>query len=360
MSSSSRSSSEVAGDVAVPDSVLAAYQIEPGELAPERGGLINVTFRVAARDREPRAVLQRLHPIFSGEVNCDIDALTAHLAGAGLETPRPLRTRDGALWVEAGDAVWRALSWIPGHTIHALESAQQAEVAGELVGRFHRALAPLSEYRFRFTRFAVHDTDAHLARLEEARRGDADFDLADEARALADEILAAAADRPRWQTLPARITHGDLKISNVRFAALDPAEARCLIDLDTLGRLTLPYELGDAMRSWCNTATEDEAPRFDTDVFAAAMRGYRRGAGDGCAPEELEAVPAGTQTVCLELAARFCVDAFVDEYFAWDPARYDSRRAHNLTRARSQLALARAVAERRRELDVIIHHDLGR
>jgi hypothetical protein len=51
----------------------------------------------------------------------------------------------------------------------------------------------------------------------------------------------------------------------------------------------------------------------------------------------------GLETVCIELAARFAVDVFRDEYFGWDPARFPSRRAHNLVRARGQLALGLAV-----------------
>jgi hypothetical protein len=47
----------------------------------------------------------------------------------------------------------------------------------------------------------------------------------------------------------------------------------------------------------------------------------------------------GLETVCIELAARFAVDAFDDRYFGWDPARFPSRRLHNLVRARGQLAL---------------------
>ena len=51
----------------------------------------------------------------------------------------------------------------------------------------------------------------------------------------------------------------------------------------------------------------------------------------------------GLETVCIELAARFAVDVFDDSYFGWDATRFPSRRAHNLIRARGQLALGLAV-----------------
>jgi hypothetical protein len=56
-------------------------------------------------------------------------------------------------------------------------------------------------------------------------------------------------------------------------------------------------------------------------------------------------------TVCVELAARFCVDAVEDRYFGWDSERFSSRREHNLVRARGQLALARSVIADRDALD---------
>jgi thiamine kinase-like enzyme len=150
--------------------------------------------------------------------------------------------------------------------------------------------------------------------------------------------------------LPRRHCHGDLKISNVMFAPDDPMRALCLVDLDTLGLQTIAFELGDAMRSWCNRSGEDvTAARVDLDILEAAMQGYAAGAAGLLAPTEIDSIVVGLETVCIELAARFCVDAFEDSYFGWDADRYPSRRAHNLVRARGQLALGRAVGAVRDE-----------
>jgi hypothetical protein len=327
----------------IPNEVAAAYGFEGVVFERMDGGLINDTYCVRAAGGRPLAVLQRLHRIFAAEVNLDVEAVTRCLRAAGLETPELIPSAGGALWVEHDGAIWRALTHMEGYTIAAVTSPAQAEVAAELVGRFHRAVAPLEAYQFRFTRLGVHDTAAHLARLRAAAGEAAGFAEAAEAAELAAEILAAAGSRPRWATIPERVSHGDLKISNIRFAALEPPAARCLLDLDTLGRLTLAYELGDAMRSWCNAATEDNQPRWSDEIFAAAIAGYRRATAGWCSELELAAVPAGTATVCFELAARFCNDVFADEYFGWDSSRYPSRRAHNLARARAQLALGRHV-----------------
>ena len=63
------------------------------ELEAVRGGLINATYAVRVAGR-PVAVLQRLHPVFGGAVNLDLEC--AHVGTslttvcAGLSSRRPL------------------------------------------------------------------------------------------------------------------------------------------------------------------------------------------------------------------------------------------------------------------------------
>jgi Ser/Thr protein kinase RdoA (MazF antagonist) len=349
---------------------LAAYGFS-GPATPVTSGLINRTFLVHGSGRdagpgdEPVAVLQRLHPVFGAEVNLDIEVVTEHLAAAGMETPGLLRTADGARWFAQPGGPWRALSYVSGTTLHRIEDPETARTAGELVGRFHRVLDGLV-HDYAFARAGVHDTAAHMARLQArveagaGAGGDIDRDagaaeLVRAARAVGRDILAAAASLPPLPALPARHTHGDLKISNVLFFPGDTRRARCLVDLDTMGRQTLAYELGDAMRSWCNPRGEDETQvRLDEAIFAAAMDGYRSGAGDLPTPAERASIVPGLETVCIELAARFCADVFDDVYFHWNAQRYPSRRAHNLVRARGQLALAQSVRAARHGLAALV------
>jgi aminoglycoside phosphotransferase (APT) family kinase protein len=197
----------------------------------------------------------------------------------------------------------------------------------------------------------VHDTAAHLGKLRghiDAGRGER------EPLELGREILAAAAALPAMPDLPRRHVHGDLKISNVIFSRT-PLEALALVDLDTLGMGTLAFELGDAMRSWCNPRGEDvTAVQFELPIFAAAIRGFRTVADPVCTRDERISIVTGLETVCIELAARFAVDAFDDRYFGWDAARFPSRRAHNLVRARGQLALGLSVRAAREDALAIV------
>ena len=324
--------------MSVPAAVREAYGWQDAEIAALAGGLINKTFVVRAGG-VPIAVVQHLHAVFGPAVNLDLDAVTTHLAARGLVTPRLVRTRDGAAWVDDAGAVWRALTWVDGLTVHAVPDPSWAAVAGELVGRFHRAVADL-EHAYAFARAGVHDTAAHLAKLRAHVEADHDDD---EARALGAEILAAADALPVMPDLPRRHCHGDLKISNVLFVE-SPLRAKSLVDLDTLGLGTLAFELGDAMRSWCNPRGEDAGKvGFDLAIFAAAIGGFRGVADHLVTRDERISIVTGLETVCVELAARFATDVFRDDYFGWDASRFPTRRAHNLVRARGQLALDMAV-----------------
>ncbi|MDD9933167.1 MAG: phosphotransferase [Myxococcales bacterium] len=340
----------------VPANVLAAYGLE-GAQVDALSSLINSTFRVTAADGA-RAIVQRLHPIFDAEVNLDIEAITARLEERGLVTPRLLRTRDDALWVRREDGVWRAQSFIAGRTLHAVHSPGQARAAGEAVARFHGALDGF-EHDFAFTRSGVHDTRAHLEALEAALSVQ---DATPEVRALAERIVADGRALPLAELAaqPKRLCHGDLKISNLRFAPDGSDRVVCLIDLDTLAYQSLAYELGDALRSWCNPFAEDSAQvALDGAVFGAALGGYVAAAAPSITPAELASCVAGFAAVALELASRFCRDVLEDRYFGWDPERFASRGEHNLARARSQRALSRLVADGEPELAAIVEETLA-
>ncbi len=324
--------------------VLDAYGLHDADLTPITSGWINETLLV---ERGPtRFVLQRLHPVFSGDVNQDIDVITRHLGRRGVLTPRIVPTHGGELWV-AAERPWRMLTFVEGETLETLETLARARSAGAIVGRFHRALSDL-EHTFAFTRPGAHDTVAHLAKLRAVSQNSQVADPAVPlARPLAEAILAYPRP-PTAQDLPTRIIHGDLKATNLLFVGSD---AVAILDLDTIAHGTIAVDLGDALRSWCNAAGESSPDaRFDRETFEAAMAGYASSVQGWVTAEEVRAVVAATETIALELAARFATDVYEDRYFGFDPTRYPSRRAHNLARAEAQLALARSIGEQRHEL----------
>ena len=95
-------------------------------------------------------------------------------------------------------------------------------------------------------------------------------------RELADRVFALAERLPVLPAAADRVVHGDPKISNIVFAR-DTNRAVCLIDLDTLTRMPVALELGDALRSWCNPVSEDAATAaFSRRCSRQLSRGMRR------------------------------------------------------------------------------------
>jgi Ser/Thr protein kinase RdoA (MazF antagonist) len=167
---------------------------------------------------------------------------------------------------------------------------------------------------------------------------------------LAESILAAGRGLPDLRALPQRNSHGDLKLSNLLFDA--QGAGVCLVDLDTVGRMNLAFELGDALRSWCNPAGEDATDcAIAPERVGLAVAGYASTARDLVEPVEAAAIVDGLATICVELAARFAADALRERYFGWDPSRHPSRGAHNLVRAQGQWSLARSVLTDRAGLE---------
>ncbi len=314
------------------------------------GGLINRTWTVG---EPPWAVLQWVNPIFDPRIHLDIEAVTAHLEESGLATSRLVPSAGGELWTTDRHGCWRLMTYIPGTTLHRLENADQAAEAGRLVGRFHAVLADW-DYQLQARQRHIHDTTFHMAELHAARAEADGHPLAPEARELAAEVL----DRwSRWggELEPhQRFSHGDLKVSNLRFD--ESAErAVCLIDLDTLGSMPIACEMGDAWRSWCNPAGEDdpEASTFDLGLFAASARAWLA-AAPPLTGDELRSLVPGIERICLELAARFCSDAVRNTYFREDRQNHPEPGRHNLVRAHGQLALAVSARRSRAECEAVV------
>jgi len=339
-----------------PAPVLEAFGLAPDTARPAASGLINRTWHVRSRSGEP-LVLQRVNPIFPDAVNDDIDALTRHLASRGLVTPRLVPPIGGGRSFRFDGETWRVLTAIDGVAKDALESAGEAREAGRILATFHRAVADF-QAGLANARLGVHDTARHLARLRRAldeHRAHAEIARV---RPLAERVFEHASRLPPLPKAADRVVHGDPKISNILFDRA--GRALCLIDLDTLARMPIALELGDAMRSWCNPNPEDSPDsHLSLPLFAAAVEGYAEAAGGLLDESEWSAIPDATLTITVELAARFCTDALEERYFRWDPERYGSSSAHQQARVDGQLALAASIEAELGEMRRIVRRAFG-
>ncbi len=314
------------------------------------GGLINDTYLLG--DPPTQFVLQRLHETFAPEINLTIEAVTSHLHARGLPTPRLLRTKQDALWATVGGRTWRVLSYVPGRSYASLQHDRVAYAAGRLLAQFHEAMRSFTQ-PLPCSRTSIHEPEHHFAVLDEALGTYPQHALALQVQGVRDAIWRLRAGLAALPDRPVRVLHGDPKIDNLLFDNND--RGICLIDLDTITEGSLLFDIGDALRSWCNTSGENAAsPRFSADRFAAALRGYAEIGAGFLTPIESARIVDAVLLIYLELSARFAADALRETYFGWDARYYASRGEHNLARARNQLAAATQLLAQREAAHAVV------
>lgn len=322
--------------------ILHHYKLADSDVHKIKTGNINASYLVQTASGD-KYVLQCLNPMFPASINCNLEIVTRHLKTSGLVTPELIYTKTQQGWVEAAGEIWRLLSYIDGDTHTHLVRAEMAKETGGLLGRFHVALFSL-ECESADSRI-VHKLSRHLDTLSTSLVNKADHPDYKKIARLADEIQEAARSLPTLPKTAHRLVHGDPKITNVLFERASN-KALCFVDLDTIAKMPLYLELGDAMRSWCNPNGEDtDQGLFSLEFFAAIVHAYAAETRDHINEPEWSNIVPATQTICIELAARFCADALNENYFAWDPGQFQSHSEHNRVRAMGQLNVARSLSD---------------
>ena len=154
-------------------------------------------------------------------------------------------------------------------------------------------------------------------------------------------IVGILEDAKRQGVLTLRVIHGDPKVDNVLFDAVDD-RAISLIDLDTVQAGLLHYDIGDCLRSACNAAGESprsaSEARFDLGLCEALLSRYLAETHAFLTPADLRFLPDAIRLIPFELGLRFLADHLNgDVYFKvqW--------RGHNLLRAETQFRLTESI-----------------
>ena len=340
-------------------------------IAPVPGGHINESYRVdvqAAAGEAHSFLLQRLNPdVFQRPdlVMENVARVTRHLTVAARAAGRPspvatlVLTDHGADWLaDAAGDVWRMLVFVPGAVVRErAESPADCAAAGRAFGEFLRLLADWEGPPLHETIPGFHDTRARLLRLDEAVRADScgrvagarsAIAAAAEHRALADVLPPLLANGE----VPLRVTHNDAKLANVLLDARTGTPV-CVVDLDTVMPGSALYDFGDLVRSTVSSTPEDEEDRsrvaVNLEFFAALARGYVGAAGAVLTPRERDLLVFAGQLITFEQAARFLTD-----HLAGDRYYRIARPGHNLSRARSQLALLGSLVDQAPALHEVV------
>lgn len=331
-----------------PEEVLHNWDIPNilnAELKQTSIGLLNKTYLLRAGENNANLyVLQNVHPAVSmdGAMH-NYFHVTQFLKDHGLETQTLVPTTNGSLWVDDDDGLkdavgntwrWRLLRGVEGEIYTDEKTPEIALEAGKLLAQFHITLL---EYPKKLEvgrlSFRYDNEVAKLHQFQEQLMDDDDESIRNAAQLLLAELpkLALPAD------LPERIIHADPKISN--FVFNKAGKGICMIDLDTIQKLSPLYDLGDAIRSWSGQKEDDPNNHVDTAISTAFIKGYLDNSKGLLSEQEQSLIPQAAKLIMLGLATRFLNDYIEDSYFGWDETKYESRKAHNKARTLGQISL---------------------
>lgn len=151
--------------------------------------------------------------------------------------------------------------------------------------------------------------------------------------------------------IPLRVTHNDTKINNVLFN--EENKGICVIDLDTVMPGYVHFDFGDAIRTFSNTADEDEKDldkvSMDLDLFKAFSEGFLSETKEILKTTEISTLAFSAKLMTFIIGLRFLTD-----YLDGDVYYKTKYPEHNLTRARVQFRLVESMEQQFVEMEKII------
>ena len=352
-----------------PHPILQHFQLPlpPTTTSPLGEGFINDTYIVDTQGTTKYVLQRKNGHIFQnipGMVD-NICKVTEHIRKKAVTqgkdpercTIRLYPTHDGKYYHSDQDqSHWVCMYYIPDTLCYdSASSPRLAYSGGAGIGLFQEQVSDFTDdlaqvlpgfhdIRYRFSQWDTAIAENRVNRVKDLTR---EIDWIEERRS---EMLAFKTLIEN-QTIPPRVSHNDTKISNILFDT--NGEVLCVIDLDTIMKSSILYDFGDAIRSYTNTAAEDEPQIKKIDInlpfFEAYTNGYLSFAHRFITPIEVEWLAFAAKYITYEQVLRFLMDYIDgDRYYK---IRYPD---HNIVRTRAQYALLQKMEQAYPKMQAII------
>lgn len=311
------------------------------------GGLIHQTFCV--RTESDAIILQSINTqIFTDPEGLIRNHRVLHRhfqsSSAPFQLAEPLPFLDGN-WIVQDDLGynWRIGQFISDtHTLTAVNDPAQASALSEFFARFTRHAAEIQDPNWSIPIPKFHDLAHRFDQFQTALSNGIPQRI-HSSRSLITDLI----ERKRYvafyeqlrnnSEFRLRMMHHDAKLSNVLIDSKTGTWI-CPIDLDTVMPGYFFSDLGDMIRSLCNSQTEDAInptdQEFRTDIYEALVQGYLNGMGDALTSGERTHIHLSGPIMVYMQTLRFLTDHLNgDTYYRID------RPGHNLDRALNQFNL---------------------
>lgn len=347
-------------------SILKTYGIaDLTTVDPLVSGLINRTWKVTSGSSQ--YILQRINdnvfkkPYELAENIKMIDEyLAEHFPGYLFAAPLVNVKKDGIVFVK-DEGYFRLFPFIKGsHTISVVESPQQAFEAALQFGKFTKLLSGFDSSKLYSTIPDFHNLTLRYKQFEQAiasgnkTRIKQSGDYIEQIKKHI-HILNSFEKIQNSRQVKKRVTHHDTKISNVLFD--DHGMGICVIDLDTVMPGYFISDVGDMMRTYLSSASEEEKDFTKIDVredfFRAIVQGYLADMRDELTEVERGLILYAGLFLIYMQAIRFLADYCNNDIYYG--ASYEE---HNFVRAGNQLALLKKLEEKSGKLEEIIATEL--
>lgn len=231
---------------------------------------------------------------------------------------------------------WRAMEYLDGYSRKSVRELHQIQQMGEAFGRFQKAVSGIDSGRLKEVIPGFHDTEGYYRELEELETDIPEKAILEEWKEKACYVCEAY----RQQGIDDRVTHGDVKCSNLLFDR-ETDQPLAVIDLDTVMPGKAVYDFGDAVRSLSRNGVDMEQYK----VFA---EGYLHQT-EYTEAERALLIPS-VFSVTVELAVRYLADYLKGNiYFKVNQPE------ENLHRARQQIRLAKEMQKHQAEMENLIY-----
>lgn len=264
-------------------------------------------------------------------------------------------TKNGVYYYQDKEGnFWNVMVYIEGSlTFETVNNEEIAYEGGKLFGEFLNLTSDFDARKlievipnfhnmaFRYDQFDSALKQASQQRIEQAK------DLIKIAQDLKEEmhVLQHLKDTEK---IKLRVTHNDTKISNALFDT--NKKGLCVIDTDTVMPGIIHYDFGDAIRTICNTAAEDEKKLelvcFNLQFYKAYVKGFLEKTSSSLSALEIKYLPLGAKTMVFIMALRFLTDFLNNDVYY--KTEYPE---HNLDRSKNQFKLIESLSEQFKEME---------